>query len=318
MAISVLIPAYNAALRLPETLASVEALERIPDKVILVDDGSTDETYDIASDWARRTALDAVAIRQENGGVSAARNAALAACKTELAAFLDADDILLPHHLGTLARPFEADPDLVLAFGDQQEFTSDGDFPHTFHAGKAFLRLPYEERQGFRYPTADLFPVLLRGNFISTSASMVRLSAVRRAGSFDVSLRTSEDREFYLRLIRCGPAAYCADVLARKRMHAGSLTETEGDLNVVRNSIALVARVSAMPERYGVDPEAAGACAAVLRNEAEILFYGCSKMGIRSLADGRDWLRGVTDVDIVPSLRDWVRSARFSLSRRRY
>lgn len=315
MEISVLIPAYNAGAHLLSALATVENQTRLPDQVIIVDDGSSDETFAIATKWANTSPLNGIVLRQQNGGVSTARNSALARCDTALAAFMDSDDLLMADHIQTLEAVFEADPGLAFAFGDQQEFNEAGDYPNTFHAGKKFLDCPFEERGGFRYLTSDVFPYLAAGNFVSTSASMVRMSAVTSSGPFDVTLPTSEDREFFLRLSRHGGVAYSRNVLARKRMHDSSLTESVGDLHVVRNSVLLLANVVENPDRYGIDAETQAICRELILENARGLVHGSSYLGLRAVADDVAWVLETTGEKIVPSLRERLRAFYHSILR---
>ena len=308
MDISVLIPAYNAGDYLPDALASIERQTRLPDQVIIVDDGSSDDTFERATAWAKSSALDGVVLKKENGGVSTARNAALAKCGTALAAFMDSDDLLLPDHLETLEAPFRADPGLAFVFGDQQEFNESGDFDKTFHAGKAFLECPFEERDGFRYLTADVFPYLAGGNFVTTSASMVRMSAVNLSGPFDVTLSTAEDREFFLRLSRRGNVAYTRAVLARKRMHGSSLTESVGDLKVIRNSVLLLSNVIGDPDRYSIDAGTMGVCRDIAVRHARDLIHASSHRGLSEMNKDIAWVLDKTGEKISPTLAERLRA----------
>lgn len=308
MDISVLIPAYNSGAYLLDALATIERQTRLPDQVIIVDDGSSDDTFMRAMEWAENSTLNGIVIKKENGGVSTARNTALERCGTALAAFMDSDDLLMPEHLETLQRPFENDPDLAFAFGDQQEFNEAADYENTFHAGKAFLDCPYEERENFRHLTADVFPYLAVGNFVSTSASMVRMSAVKSSGPFDVTLPTAEDREFFLRLSRQGGVAYTRRVLARKRMHDSSLTEAVGDLNVVRNGLLLLANVVANPDRYAIDPQIVSVCRDLIRQDAKGLIHGSSHYGLASMNADVAWVLETTGLRITPSIPERLRA----------
>ena len=100
--ISVIVPAYNAAEGLARCLDSLLSQTWPALEVLLVDDGSTDATADIARDYARRDSRVSV-LSQPNGGVSSARNAGLAACRGELIAFADADDWVKPEWLACMA-----------------------------------------------------------------------------------------------------------------------------------------------------------------------------------------------------------------------
>ena len=123
MKISALIPAYNAAAYVAMALESALNQTRPPDEIIVVDDGSTDGTAEIASSYPGRV------IRQVNGGISAARNRCVAEARHELIAWLDADDIWLPYHLQRLEQLLEHH---VIAFGDGATLFPDGPEPETY------------------------------------------------------------------------------------------------------------------------------------------------------------------------------------------
>jgi glycosyltransferase involved in cell wall biosynthesis len=100
--VSVVIPAYNAEAYLREALDSVFAQTRPPDEVVVVDDGSTDRTSEVAASYGDRVRL----LRQPNRGEAAARNAGVLAARGALIAFLDADDTWLPRYLESQLRVY--------------------------------------------------------------------------------------------------------------------------------------------------------------------------------------------------------------------
>jgi hypothetical protein len=114
MNLSVVIPTYNRADLLPETLEAVLAQTLKPAEIIVVDDGSTDGTTDLLDHYAPVVR----AIRIENSGDMVARNTGLRAATSDLVAFCDSDDIWRPDFLATMAGLFEAEPDIRAAFSD--------------------------------------------------------------------------------------------------------------------------------------------------------------------------------------------------------
>ncbi len=111
--ITVVIPAHNAGRYLARVLASVHAQTRRPDQVIVIDDGSTDDTAAIAD-----ADPDVALIRQANAGASVARNAGIQAARGEWIAFLDADDEWLPEHLALHDALLDRNPHLVWTTGN--------------------------------------------------------------------------------------------------------------------------------------------------------------------------------------------------------
>lgn len=123
MKVSVIIPSYNARRWLPETLASVAAQNMDGMEVIIVDDGSTDDTAAyVAEEWPQYTL-----IRTENRGVSHARNLGSATATGDFIQFLDADDLLLPGKLARQVRMLEARPEADIVYCNWQRLAEQAD-----------------------------------------------------------------------------------------------------------------------------------------------------------------------------------------------
>ena len=189
--VSVVIPAFNAEATIDETLRSVRSQSHDQLEIIVVDDGSTDDTLAIAERHADRDTRITI-IRQDNAGVAAARNAGWQAARAEFIAFIDADDLWAP---GKVERQLRAMIDggertgLVYswyAWIDAKSRVSLKSDP-VFHAG-------------------EVLDYLLEGNFIGNgSAAMVRREALIAARGFESGLRASgaqgcEDLLFYCRV----------------------------------------------------------------------------------------------------------------------
>jgi GT2 family glycosyltransferase len=198
-------PAYNAAQWIDETLESVLAQTRPADEVIVVDDGSTDDTA------ARAGAHGVTVLVQPNGGPPAAYNAGFDAVQSDYAAMCPADDLWHPNKLEWQAQALAENPSIDVLFGKARYFgLNEGDHPHPERPGVqergAFLRAMY---------AADLIPA---------PTAVVRLALHRKLGRFDESL-PSEDYEFWLRALRAGATfAYDERVLVRLRQHGGNVS----------------------------------------------------------------------------------------------
>ncbi len=184
MTVSVILPAYNAAATIGRALASVFAQTRLPDELIVVDDGSTDGTA--AAVTATTGPVPVRFITQENAGPAAARNAGAAAATGEWLAFLDADDAWLPGKLAVQAALAEADPALGLVIGNYEI------------AGTGKRLVP----DFVPSPAAATPGQLLRTNFFAPPVVFVRRTAFLGAGGFDVRLRAAEDQELGFRLVK--------------------------------------------------------------------------------------------------------------------
>ncbi len=218
--VDVLIPVRNGARFLPACLDSVFAQTLLPRAVIVVDDGSTDETPRILNDYgARRPNLHA--IRTGPHGVSHARNLALAASRATFVAFLDTDDVWLPEKLARQTALFAANP-LQLGFVHCAYFCIDED-------GRRLRR----RRVIAPRKRGDVFADLLEGYGLAGSASAVlaRRDLVSAAGGFDESLFLGEDWDLWIRMAKLSHVDFVADALTGIRFHAlGTQRQKAGDV----------------------------------------------------------------------------------------
>lgn len=198
--VSVIIPAYNAAAFLEETLSSAVNQIYTPLEIILVDDGSLDETAAIAREFPQITYL-----HQINSGVSAARNRALAAAQGELIAFLDADDLW----------PNEKIAKQVSFMLDQPEIG----FTYTLH--RCFLDRSIDaaplwvRRQWFENDEPGIVP----------SALMVHRNVLDEIGLFNTSYFVAEDVDWMLRAKEKGiKMEVISELLLFKRVHSNNLS----------------------------------------------------------------------------------------------
>jgi glycosyltransferase involved in cell wall biosynthesis len=244
--ISVVIPAYNSAAHLPATLQSVFAQSTPPAEVIVVDDGSADETAAIARSFG------ATVLSLANGGPSAARNAGTKAASGEYIAYLDADDIWVPEKLAVQYAALQSYGRPAFSFTDFRLFDDRG----VYSAKSELLR-----RSGFRKTArgtrghADILitaegnrrPVLYE-SYILPSTALVRRSDALAVGGFDETLRAAEDYEFFLRLYNLVPAVVVLKPLLLYRQHAAQATSNAMSMKSGLFDVAL--RVAASPQRY--------------------------------------------------------------------
>jgi hypothetical protein len=205
--VSVVVPAHNAQATLSDTLTSLQAQTYGDWEAIVIDDGSTDSTSEIATQFAstdRRIRL----VRQDSAGESAARNTGVTAAAGEWLVFLDADDWLLPSYLERMLKTaFDAGAQVGVVHCGWMRVTEDG-----------------RSSQGMFAPAGrELFPELARYNCFAIHACVIRSSLVRDVGLFDVGLRTCPDWDLWQRVARRG-ACFIAvpEVLACYRIRVGS------------------------------------------------------------------------------------------------
>lgn len=209
---SIIVPAYNAADYISQTLASVVYQTETEWELIVVDDGSTDSTAATVRQFDdHRTTL----IRQENRGVSAARNSGFAKSRGEYVLFLDADDLLFPNSLRRLGQELDCHPEAVLAFGTCTRFERT---PPLESAARAPLRARPK-------PGGDALASLLRANMLLVGGVLARREAIVRIDGFDPELKMGEDWVFWCDLAALGPVRYVGPMpVFAYRSHRSSTT----------------------------------------------------------------------------------------------
>ena len=202
--VGVVIPCFNQARYLPAAVGSVRAQAYAPIECVVVDDGSTDRTAAVASRLGVRV------LRQPNAGVAAARNAGLAAMRTDLVAFLDADDELLPDAIAAEVAAFESHPHAAAVVGRCQPIDADGRVLPSRHHDVD--------------PT-NLYREWLPRNFVWTpGAAMFKRGALEEIGGFAVDLGPAADYAVYLRLARTNRITLLPQELVRYRQHEASMS----------------------------------------------------------------------------------------------
>ena len=208
--ISVVIPCFNGARYLEQALTSVRAQTRPVDEILVVDDGSTDDSGDIA----RRAGATCLTL-EENVGPGASRNRGIAACSGEIIAFLDADDYWLPEHINDMTTLLERFPQSsvafsrILRFGDDDRVSPD--------------QLP----EG---PPLNVFWRLIEENIVAQSSAVVRREALLRVGCYNTSFRYSEDYDLWLRLARRFLFVCTNAVTAGYRVHPSQASRNVTDM----------------------------------------------------------------------------------------
>lgn len=227
--ISIVVPAYNSARFLAATLAGAAAQTFRDWEMIIVDDGSPDDSAAIAAEFSRRDSRIRL-VRQDNQGVAHARNRGLAETdpRSEFVSFLDGDDVWQPDALATLLAALEAQPQAAGAHGLAREI-DDRSRPGPAGQLEQQLRrrLALNGRRVAELPPAapTTFGALLVNCWIVTpGVCLLRRSFLDRAGGFRQELTPSEDWEFWLRLTRLGELVFVERVLLDYRRHEGSVS----------------------------------------------------------------------------------------------
>ena len=260
---TVVMPSYNAAETIGEAVGSVLSQTRGDFELLVIDDGSSDETVAVVEgmDGNGRIRI----LHQDHSGAAAARNAGVVEARSHYICFLDSDDLWMPTYLEAMGSTLDASPECGFAYTDA--WTLDFDSARIGRATAMALQSPPD------HPPSDassLLIELLDRNFVYT-ATTVRREVFDRVGLFDVSLRAAIDYEMWLRIAMHGyTAARPPGLLAIYRMgRPGSISS--GLATVQANLVVVYERVAANEALSAQARSIAGTRASQARAELEAL-----------------------------------------------
>ena len=253
--VSVIIPTYNRGWIIEEAIDSVLAQDFKDFELIVVDDGSTDDTGQILDSYDQ----DLIVLRQSNKGVSAARNRGIAAAKGRLIAFLDSDDLWLPRKLSSQVDFLNSNP--VAVINQTEEIWIRNGVrvnPKTRHHKFAGM----------------IFERSLALCLVSPSAAMMKRSLFDEVGLFDEDLPACEDYDLWLR-ISCRYPVYLIEtpLIIKRGGHADQLSRAPG-LDKFR-----IQSLKKIIESGQLEPDSYRAAVRTLQEKCTIFAGGCRKRG---------------------------------------
>jgi glycosyltransferase involved in cell wall biosynthesis len=213
LTVDVIIPAFNASRYIGETIQSVLNQTYQPRKIIVIDDGSTDDTRSIVRSFDNDL-IDLISV--ENGGVSRARNIGIRASSAEYVAFLDADDVWRADKIALQIEALKQHPDAKVVYSGTSLIND--------------VSLDIPDSTGVPYIRCDVFEDILffeRPVFGSASSVMVYRSTLNRTGFFDESMSFSEDVDLWARLALLTHFTYTEEPCVRIRVHQDSVTRSK-------------------------------------------------------------------------------------------
>jgi glycosyltransferase involved in cell wall biosynthesis len=201
--VSTVIPVYNGASTIRAAIESALSQNVRDHEIIVVNDGSTDGTEIVLTEFHDRI----IVINQQNSGLSAARNAGIAAARGEYVALLDADDESRPDRIEKSLAVLSGTPSSVLVFSDYARVNSEGEilYPTTVPPNRAHAPTLTELLENW-WPIAPSTVTMTRQAFI-------------QSGRFDAQLKAFEDIDFFLRMRELGEFAYIPEALVRYRVN---------------------------------------------------------------------------------------------------
>jgi glycosyltransferase involved in cell wall biosynthesis len=266
--VSVIIPTYNRGWILREAIDSVLAQDHRDYELIVVDDGSTDDTRQILGSYGR----DIVVLQQPNRGVSGARNRGIAESRAPLVAFLDSDDLWLPQKLTRQVAFFQSKPDALIC-QTEETWLRNG------------ARVNPKKRH--RKPAGQIFEPSLALCLVSPSAVMIRKPLFDAVGLFDERLPACEDYDLWLR-ISCRHPVFLIDepLIIKRGGHADQLSQAAG-LDKYR-----IQSLKKLIDGEMLTATQRGAAVQTLKEKCAIFANGCRKRGREAEAQYYEKLDG--------------------------
>jgi len=225
--ISAIVTTYNRPDLVREAIDSALAQTYEDLEVIVVDDGSTDETPEVLASYGDRIRV----VTKPNGGVASARNAGIRASSGELLAFLDDDDIWLPEKTAVQAAYMAEHPEIGICYTDCARFNEHGE-------------LGDPDRKPL---TGRVFTEFVENYFIIFSTIVVPRAAIDRVGMFDEEYLRQDDLDFMARILEHYPAGYVDEKLIRRRKYARPITPEQ----VRRSATEQAMYIDKLVARYG-------------------------------------------------------------------
>jgi glycosyltransferase involved in cell wall biosynthesis len=271
MLITVIVPTFNRAGQVQGAIESVLAQSHQELEVIVVDDGSTDDTAAILASLQQRDSR-VISLSQPNAGVAAARNRGLERAQGDLIAFLDSDDRWTPGKLQVQLACLKRAPEAGMVWTDMVAVNSGGSvipgfalntlLPFRFGLDELFDRsIPLSEladtppqwRDGALY-VGDIYGKMILGNLVLPSSVLMTRNRLQRVGFFDEGLEVAgEDFDFFLRVCRAGVVAFCdAPTVLHQVGNADQLTHRSRTVYMARNYVRTLERFSTL-DRDRVD-----------------------------------------------------------------
>lgn len=218
MTISVIIPAYNVAAYIGETLDSLLAQTYTDYEAVIVNDGSTDDTEQVIASYRELLGDRLVYVKQSNGGLANARNAGLRVARGRYIALLDADDLWAPEFLAKMLTLLESDPTLDLVFPNAWFWGSPN------FSGREFQAV---------FPASEpvTFERVLRRECYIFGLALFKRELLETVGYYDEELGASEDFDLWLRMLRHGCRfGFTREPLVKYRWRADSLSNNSDKL----------------------------------------------------------------------------------------
>lgn len=257
--VSVVVASYNAAKTLAETVECVLRQTYPSVELVVVDDGSTDDTQEILKRYSSRVRI----VAKSNGGLASARNAGCKAAQGTYVALLDADDLCMPNRISVQAAFMEQHPDVLLCCSDFSAFNASGIVAESYIA-RYYSRVDetpggiagiYSRQKdisvdGEKLSTysGQVYEHMAAGNFIHPPTVFFRRSALEKCGFWDESIVNACDVDWLVRMTRIGQVGYIDRPLLQYRL---SESQMSGSQQRIRKTLDIA---YVMDKTFAEDP----------------------------------------------------------------
>lgn len=239
--LSLVIPAYNRGSLIAETLDSALS-QTVPfSDIVVVDDGSTDNTAEVLARYAGRVRI----IRVPNGGVQRARNLGVEAAQGDFVALCDSDDLLDPSYVATMGAWLAAHPECDSVYTNFVTFDAERTHADKFAGAPAHFFDGAMRSGPFWHAIPDLYARTLDYQLLFSSGNLMRRSLYMELGGYDPRFNGvgGEDYEFTLRLVGAANMALCATPLVRVRRHGSNdstdnVRQVSGEVRILEHALA--------------------------------------------------------------------------------
>jgi glycosyltransferase involved in cell wall biosynthesis len=220
--VSVIIPAYNAQDFIAETLDSILAQSYRNLEIIIVDDGSTDQTSQVVTRYEPNIHY---YFQDNSGGCAVPRNTGIRHSTGDLLCFMDADDLMSPERIVRQVDFLDRHPDVGLVFCDYRNFNEEGLFPTTHFETCPLLRSQLGNQEELILENSC--SLLLRENFGCAGTLMIRKDVLEIESGFEPTLKACEDFHYYYRLARHSNVGVINYVGMMRRLHGNNMSNVE-------------------------------------------------------------------------------------------
>lgn len=234
---SVVIPTYNCGHYIAETLTSIIGQEYASLEIIVVDDGSTDNTSEVLKEFTDRYSFVKYNKIENSGGPAKPRNVGIDLASGEVIFLFDSDDIALPNKFINAMNVFDNEPSVGMVTTNFSIVDSEAKnvirerMIDDYYTLQGVLGRPISDKANF-IASEDAFAALIKTNFVGTPGVGIRKEVILKVGGFDESLRHIDDREMWLRVAYSTNLAYIDDPSFLYRNHPQSISKKRSSLQI--------------------------------------------------------------------------------------